>query len=143
MKILLAAASTHLRDDVRGCLARWTGISVVETDGPEVLAAQRTVGGFGLIIAGPDEREEEWRRELQQVRLRDRMTPIILIVPRSRPEWAIAGIRSGVSDYLLSPFTCRGLHHRLAKWLGPTMLPLPQPVTARSLGSRNSQAAPI
>lgn len=141
MNILLAEASPYRREDVRHCLLRWEGLDITEADSPAGMTAQTLADGFALIIAGVQDAEEEWLHELRETRQQNRMTPIILIVPQTRPDLAIAGIRIGVSDYLLSPFSCRSLQHRLAKWLGPPSFSVPQPLTTRHPGPRTGQSA--
>jgi DNA-binding NtrC family response regulator len=103
--VLLAVTDEAIRQSVRGVLFR---------HGYEVIESSVNPGDFrslrhrrpDLVIIGPSpdapRRGVEVAREIRQD---DRRVPLILIVPNSSEELAIAALRAGINDYFKYPFT--------------------------------------
>jgi DNA-binding response OmpR family regulator len=75
------------------------------------------VGGFDLIVLDlglPDGDGLKW---LMALRLRDRLTPVLVLTARDRVADRVLGLQSGADDYLVKPFAVDELDARVGALL--------------------------
>jgi DNA-binding response OmpR family regulator len=70
-------------------------------------------GGFELVLLDlglPDGDGLQW---LSDLRLRDQLTPVLVLTARDRVSDRVQGLRSGADDYLVKPFAAEELDARV------------------------------
>jgi DNA-binding response OmpR family regulator len=71
------------------------------------------LGGFELIVLDLGLPDGDGLRWLTALRLRDRLTPVLVLTARERVADRVLGLKSGADDYLVKPFAVDELDARV------------------------------
>lgn len=116
MKVLLVDDSGTMRAIQRRCLNK-LGIEDIHEagDGVEALAVF-DANPVNVVLTDWNMPNMDGLTLLQQIRQRDREVPVIMITTEAERSRIVQAIQSGVSDYLVKPFTPDRLQEKIEKW---------------------------
>ena len=114
-RVLVADDSKTMRTILCRSLAA-AGIPAVTeaADGSEAVALF-VPGQFDLVLTDWNMPRMSGLEVVQDIRVRDKKVPIIMITTEAEKSRVLQAIGAGVSDYLIKPFTTDTLREKLAK----------------------------
>ncbi len=119
MKVLLVDDSGTMRTIQKRCLNKLgiTDDDVVEAeDGRQALEFFEKQP-FDVVLSDWNMPNMNGLELLKEIRQRNKDIPIIMITTEAERSRVVTAIQSGVSDYLVKPFTPDGLKEKLEKWV--------------------------
>jgi two-component system chemotaxis response regulator CheY len=113
--ILVADDSSTMRKIILRSLLSLGADNVVEAgDGAE--AVEKFVPGqFRLVLTDWNMPKKSGLEVVQEIRAQDRTVPIVMVTTEAERGRVVEAIKSGVSDYLVKPFTAEALKEKLEK----------------------------
>ena len=125
MKILLVDDSRMMRSMWKKVLAGMEGSETFEAgDGLEALAAIEENGGpFDLMLVGGNMPNMDGLTLVKKVRQTNKTTPIIMVTGEAKKHRIIEGIKAGVNNYVVKPFTPDTLMGKIEETLKKTAQP--------------------
>ena len=117
MKVLLVDDSGTMRTIQKRCLSKLGVEDVIEAeDGVQALSIFESTA-FDVIMTDWNMPNMDGLTLLKEIRQRNREIPVIMITTEAERARVVLAIQSGVSDYLVKPFTPDGLREKLEKWV--------------------------
>ncbi len=117
MRVLLVDDSGTMRTIQKRCLSKLGIEDVVEAeDGVQALQFFGA-GQFDIVLTDWNMPNMDGLTLLKELRVLNREIPIIMITTEAERARVVLAIQSGVSDYLVKPFTPEGLKEKLEKWV--------------------------
>jgi two-component system chemotaxis response regulator CheY len=117
MRVLLVDDSGTMRTIQKRCLNKLGIENVVEAeDGAQALQLFQG-GGFDVVLSDWNMPVMDGLTLLREIRARNTAIPVIMITTEAERHRVLEAIQSGVSDYLVKPFTPEGLKEKLQKWV--------------------------
>jgi two-component system chemotaxis response regulator CheY len=119
MKVLVVDDSKTMRGILRKILSALDGAQFVEAaDGLEALAALAAEpGGFGLILVDWNMPNMDGLTLVRQFREKDKRTPVVMATTEAEKDRVVEAIRTGVTNYVVKPFTPRMLVDKVKQTL--------------------------
>ncbi len=118
MRVLLVDDSGTMRTIIRRCL---NGLGITEIVEAEdgVAGLQRLQGErFDVILSDWNMPRMNGLEFLQAARAAQVTVPFVMITTEAERGRVVQAIQSGVSDYMVKPFTPDALRDKLVKWVG-------------------------
>jgi len=120
MKVLLVDDSGTMRTIQKRCLNKLGIMDVVEAeDGCQALEHFEKQE-FNVVLSDWNMPNMDGLTLLREIRARNKQIPVIMITTEAERTRVVTAIQSGVSDYLVKPFTPEGLREKLEKWVAVT-----------------------
>lgn len=118
MRALIVDDSGTMRTILKRSLSKLGIEEVVEAeDGVQALLYFGN-GQFDIVLTDWNMPNMDGLTLLKELRQKNRDIPIIMITTEAERARVVLAIQSGVSDYLVKPFTPDGLKEKLEKWVG-------------------------
>lgn len=119
MKLLLADDSGTMRTIQKRCLFK---LGLTEQDITEAEDGQQALRyfesqSFDVVLSDWNMPNMDGLTFLQRVREQNKDIPFIMITTEAERARVVAAIQSGVTDYLVKPFTPDDLRSKLEKWV--------------------------
>jgi two-component system, chemotaxis family, chemotaxis protein CheY len=118
MKVLLVDDSGTMRTIQKRCLSKLGVEDVVEAEDGVQALVMFEAGSFDIVLTDWNMPNMDGLSLLKEIRQRNREIPIIMITTEAERARVVLAIQSGVSDYLVKPFTPDGLKEKLERWVG-------------------------
>lgn len=118
MRVLLVDDSGTMRTIQRRCLSKFGIEDVMEADDGVQALALFEQHKFDIVFTDWNMPKMDGLGLLKEIRQRDREIPVVMITTEAERARVVLAIQSGVSDYLVKPFTPDGLKDKLEKWVG-------------------------
>jgi two-component system chemotaxis response regulator CheY len=113
--ILVADDSSTMRKIILRSLLSLGAENIVEAgDGAEAVA-KFVPGRFRLVLTDWNMPKKSGLEVVQEIRAQDRAVPIVMVTTEAERGRVVEAIKSGVSDYLVKPFTAEALKEKLEK----------------------------
>jgi two-component system chemotaxis response regulator CheY len=114
-RVLIADDSSTMRKILTRSLGSIGVTDVTEAaDGNEALAAFAD-GSFDMVLTDWNMPGKSGLEVLQTIRETNQTVPVIMVTTEAEKSRVLEAIRSGVSDYLVKPFTAEILREKLKK----------------------------
>jgi len=118
MRVLLVDDSGTMRTIQKRCLNKLGIEDIIEAeDGVQALQYFQQ-GQYDIVLTDWNMPHMDGLTLLKELRQLNRDIPIIMITTEAERARVVLAIQSGVSDYLVKPFTPEGLKEKLEKWVG-------------------------
>jgi two-component system chemotaxis response regulator CheY len=113
--ILIADDSSTMRTIIARSLLALGSQQIVEaSDGAEALE-KFAPGRFRLVLTDWNMPKKSGLEVVREIRAQDPSVPIVMVTTESERGRVLEAIQSGVSDYLVKPFTKEALKEKLEK----------------------------
>ncbi|MCC6952927.1 MAG: chemotaxis response regulator CheY [Deltaproteobacteria bacterium] len=115
LKILVVDDFATMRRIVRTCLQQLGFTNVAEAEDGQIALSKLTSGDFQLVISDWNMPNMMGIDLLKAVRANDKLRdlPFIMVTAEGLKENVMEAIKSGVSNYVVKPFTAEGLQTKL------------------------------
>ncbi|MEX0725918.1 MAG: response regulator [Planctomycetaceae bacterium] len=118
MKVLLVDDSGTMRTIQKRCLNKLGVEDVVEAEDGRQALEKFSAAKFDVVLSDWNMPVMDGLSLLKEIRQLNQEIPVIIITTEAERARVVAAIQSGVSDYLVKPFTPDGLREKLEKWVG-------------------------
>ena len=116
MKVLLVDDSGTMRTIQRRCLKKLGIENIAEAaDGCQALDMFEHTE-FDLVLTDWNMPNMDGLTLLKEIRQRNSEIPVIMVTSESEKAHVVTAIQSGISDYIVKPFTPDALQAKLQKW---------------------------
>ncbi|HWB12805.1 MAG TPA: response regulator [Pirellulales bacterium] len=113
--ILVADDSSTMRKIILRSLLSLGSQEVIEASGGAEAVEKFVPGRFRLILTDWNMPKKSGLEVVREIRALDRSVPIVMVTTESERDRVVEAINSGVSDYLVKPFTADALKAKLEK----------------------------
>lgn len=117
MRVLLVDDSGTMRTIQKRCLSKLGIEDVVEAEDGVQALQYFGQGHFDIVLTDWNMPNMDGLTLVKELRQKNREIPIIMITTEAERTRVVMAIQSGVSDYLVKPFTPDGLKDKLEKWV--------------------------
>ncbi|MDA0831971.1 MAG: response regulator [Planctomycetota bacterium] len=118
MKVLLADDSATMRTLHRRCLNKLGIDDVTEAEDGRQALDRFNAGTFDIVLSDWNMPVMDGLSLLKEIRQVNNDIPVIMITAEAERVRIVTALQSGISDYLVKPFTPDGLREKLEKWIG-------------------------
>lgn len=117
MKVLIADDSQVMRSILRRCLSRLSVTDVIESEDGNSAFQKFHESEFDVVISDWNMPNGDGLHLLTQIRQTNKEIPFLMVSNISDRKRVVEAIQSGISDYLMKPFTQEELRDKLNRWV--------------------------
>jgi two-component system, chemotaxis family, chemotaxis protein CheY len=118
MRVLVAEDSSTMRSILRRALKTLNVAETVEVADGESAIETFKKGSFDLVLTDWNMPGKSGLDVVREIRAIDKDVPIIMVTTESEQCHVVDAIQSGVTDYLIKPFTVTTLEDKLWRFVG-------------------------
>ncbi len=117
LKALVADDSGTMRKIIARSLQTVGITNIVEAKDGEEAVNLFDLGGFDIVLTDWNMPNKTGPEVIRDIRVKDTNIPIIMVTTEAEKERIVEAVQSGVSDYLVKPFSADTLRDKLSKFV--------------------------